>query len=362
MKKTGLALLISSLLAMHAFADDKVNYHQLLNERNISELQNIINQNPDDAEAYYTASVYYAVGDDELGTNKDAAKQEEYLKKSADLGYAEAELQYGFSLLNAGKSEEGLSYLAKAADQDYLKAITLLGDLYFAGYQDRDGNAVVQQDLDQAMIYLNKGIEQGSQDARYTLGHIYLDKDLGHHDIDKAVELFQANIDYDNKTGHLPSIVTLLDLYNEGKEVKADRGKLLDLYYLANLQEYAPSYYTIGVLQRTGDKGEKYEIAQDPEAAFVNLQKAAQSGYVDAMFRVGEMFFKGEGTEQSDMNAYVWMAIAEELSGSETKYSETVLELIPKRQRQIAIDNKNHYRQFFTEVSNLNQSIASEAQ
>lgn len=347
MKKTGLALLVSCLLSSQVFAKDEINLQQLLNERNITQIKSIMESDPNNGEAYYVASIYYALGDDELGTNKDEEKRYAYLEQAANKNWPEAQLQYGFYLLNQGQ-EIGLGYIQKAAENKYLPAITMLGDLYFAGYQDQLGQQVVEPDIEQSVSFLKQSIEQGNQDARYTLGHIFLTDDFGRKDIVKALSLFEANIDYDKQVGHLPTLITLIDFYTEGKEVETSRAKLLDYYYLASLQEYAPSYYTVGVIQRLGEKGELINIAKNPEAAFINLNKAASNGYIDAMFRVSEMYFKGEGVEQSDVNAYIWMAIAEDLSGSQANYSETILELIPKRQRQIAIDNKNHYRQFFS--------------
>lgn len=349
MKKTGLALLVSCLLSSQIFATE-VNLQQLLNERNIEQLQSVIEKDPRNGEAYYVASVYYAIGDDELGTNKDEVKQYEHLKKSADLGWAEAQLQYGFYLLNQGNGAEGITYIQKSADAGYLSAMAMLGDLYFAGYQDKNGVFVVEMDIDQAIKYLELAAEQNSQDARYTLGHIYLTSDFDQQDVSKALEYFESNIDYDKKVGHLGTLITLIDLYTEGKVVESNRAKLLDYYYLASLQEYLPSYYAVGMTQRIGGTGEKINLAKDPESAFINLHKAASNGYIDAMFRVGEMYFKGEGIEQSDENAYIWTAIAEDFSGNVTNYSKTILELIPKRQRQVVMDNKEHYRQFFTIV------------
>lgn len=348
MKRINLVLSIFCLVMISSFATESINYQQLLNERNIEKIQKILEENPDNAEANYVASLYYNLGDDELGTNKDKIKSLEYLKKAADLELSSAELQYGFSLLNDGLSELGLAYINKAATQNDLQAIVILGDLYFAGYQDAVGNEVVQPNLEKSITYLKQAIEQGNPDARYTLGHIYLDKALDLYDVKKALELFEHNIDYENKVGHYATVITLLNMYQEGKDVEKNNEKLLDYYYLASLNNYMPANYTIGILQRDGAQGEKIEIAKDPEAAFINLSKAAGAGYIDAMFKIGEMYFKGEGIEQSDSNAYVWTAIAEELAGNQTNYSETILELIPKKQKQIAVDNKNHLRQFFS--------------
>ncbi|WP_077927888.1 tetratricopeptide repeat protein [Wohlfahrtiimonas populi] len=350
MKKISLTLLISSLLITHVFAEEAVDFQRLLNERNISKIKEAINNDPSNSEAYYIASMYYGVGDDELGTNKDEKKRYEYLKKSADLGWREAQLQYGFYLLNQAKSSEGLVYIKKAADSEYLPAIALLGDLYFAGYQDENGLSVIDSDINQAIIYLEKAVVENSQDARYTLGHIYLTPNFGKQDILKALELFEANINYDAKSGHLATLITLIDLYSVGEMVEPDNGKLIDYCYLASLQDYTPVLYSVGMMQRIGAKGIKFEIIKDPEAAFINLFKAASAGYIDAMFQVGEMYFKGDGVEQSDMDAYMWIAIAEELSSSDNRYSEIILELIPKREKQIAVDNKNHRRKFFTGI------------
>lgn len=347
-KKYLVTLLVSSLLMTSTFAEKSIDFQKLLNERDITKVEQIIQEDPSNGEAVYTASVYYSIGDDEIGTNKNETKQLEYLKRAADLKYPEAELQYGFTLLNQGNAEEGLSYLTKSAGQNYMKAISLLGDLYFAGYQDAEGGEVVAQDVDKAIVYLTKAADDDDPDARYTLGYVYLSPELGYQDVHKALELFEKNIDYDNEIGHLPTLIALIDLYTEAKVVEVNRAKQVDYYYLASLQDYLPASYIVGLLQQTGEKGEKFIIEKDFEASFANLQKASLAGYIDAMFRVGEMFFKGEGVPQSDIAAYVWIAIAEELSGKEDKYSETILELIPKRQRQTAIDNKNHYRKFYS--------------
>lgn len=348
MKKLGLALCVTYLLSTTVMAESSQTLEQLFNQRDIAQLEHIIMTEPNNSEAYYMASLYYKIGDDELGTNKDEKKSLEYLKNSADKGYDLAQLQYGFVLLNQGNAEEGIVLIEKAAQQDNTEALALLGDLYFAGYQDRHENMVITPNIEQSIKYLQKAVKKDSQDARYTLGHIYLNKDLGYFDVQKALKLFEDNLDYNEKTGHLPTLMTLIDLYNEGEVVASNRDRLLDYYYLASLQDYTPAAYTIGMIQRNGDQGEKIMISKDIDAAFVNLHKAATRGYVDAMYRIGEMYFKGEGTTQSDMDAYIWTAIAEELTGAETKYSETMLELIPKRQRKIAIDNKNHTLQFFT--------------
>lgn len=360
MKKTSLGLLFSGLLIMQVVAEERVNLQGLLNERNISAIQSVIEKDSNNAEAYYVASIYYGLGDDELGTNKDLSKKEDYLKKSADLDLPQAELDYGFLMLEKGDADIALQYITKAADKGDLKAIESLGDLYFAGYSKLDGTEVLPANMEKAIEYLLKGVSLGSQDSRYTLAHIYFEPSFGYHDEAKALSMFEENIDYVNKTGHMRSIVSLIGIYESYGDLNKYEKKLIDLYYLASLQGLPQAFYKVGLLQRVGMEGDQLNIAKDPEAAFLNLEKAMHEGYIDAMFRVSEMYFKGEGTEQSDMNAYIWMAIAEDLSGNKTNYSETILELIPKRQRQVAIDNKNHYHQFFsmpkeeTEVNSSN--------
>ena len=348
MKKTSLALIISSLLTLPVFAQETENLQQMLSDRNIEGIEKVIATDPKNGEAYLMAAIYYGMDDKSSGAKKDTQQQVEFLKKSADLGFAEGQLQYGFYLLNQGQADEGLSYLNASVAQNHVKAMTLLGDLYFAGYQDGSGNSVIQVDADKSIEYLNQAIAKDSKDARYTLGYLYLDDKLGKQDISKAIELFDANIDYKNQTGDLSSILALMEIYLANPKIENAQGKVIDLYYLASLQGYVPSFYPIGMMQKEGVKGDQLEIAKDLESAFNNLSKAAQAGYLDAMFRIGEMYFKGEGTKQSDLDAYIWMSIAEELSSSNDKYSETILELIPKKERQVAIDKKNHQRQFFT--------------
>lgn len=343
MKKISLTLIISSLLISPIWADSLENPKQLSDAQRI---QQILVNDPENGEANFKMAVYYSSAD-----QLDTVKQLEYLKKSADLGFAEGQLQYGFYLLNQGKGQEGLQYLEKAASQNHVQAMTLLGDLYFAGYHDQSGKNMIDRNAEQSIKYLSQAVEQNSQDARYTLAYVYLDPDLGQKDIQKAIELLEANIDYKDQTGHLSSIIALIDIYEGNQDLAARASKLQDYYYLASLQEYMPAVFIIGMLQREGGKGEEIEISKDLEAAFKNLSKAANAGYLEAMFRIGEMYFKGEGTKQSDSDAYIWMAIAEELSNSETKYSETILELVPRKDQQTVIDQKNHQLQFFSKTA-----------
>lgn len=342
MKKINLAFIISCLL-MSAVSAQEIKKEVQLSD--FSVVQKILASDPDNGEANFKMAMYYGSAD-----YLDIAKQLEYLKKSADLSFAEGQLQYGFYLLNQGLRDEGLAYLNASATQNHVKAMTLLGDLYFAGYQDKDGNNVIQADAEKAIIYLNQAIERDSQDARYTLGYLYLDDKFGQQDILKAIELFESNIDYKHQTGDLSSIVALIDVYVTNPQIKDVQRKVVDLYYLANLQGYVPSFYPVGLMQKEGVKGDRLEVVKDLESAFDNLYKAARAGYIDAMFNIGEMYFKGEGVEQSDRNAYIWMAIAEELSDSETKYSDTILELIPRKDRESAVNEKKQQLSVFMVV------------
>lgn len=351
MRKTSLVLIVFSFLTLQVFSQENKNLQRMLNDKDIHGIQNFIDHDSKNGEAYFMAAIYYGMND-ALGANKNIEKQIEYLKKSADLGFAEGQLQYGFYLLNQGQGSKGLSYLDQAVSQNSVKAMTLLGDLYFAGYQDQQGNIVIQSNPDKAIEYLNQAVAQDSQSARYTLAYLYLDPNIGQQNLSKSIELFEANINFDNQSGDLASIVALLDVYLTNPNVKVGSGKILDLYYLAYLQGYVPAFYAVGMMQKEGAKGERFEISKDLQAAFENLLKAAQAGYVDAMFRIGEMYFKGEGVDQSDHNAYIWMSIAEELSNSETKYSETILELVPRKERQTVIEQKNHQLQLFSGAQN----------
>ncbi len=341
MKKISLALIVSSLLASASFAD-QIDTLQIPHEQNIHSLQSLLDKDPANSEALFEMAVFYGSAD-----HLDVVKQHDYLKKSADLHLPEAEMQYGFLLLNDGQVKEGLAYIKQAAEQGYVKALTLLGDLYFAGYQNQAGEILLQSDVDLSEQYLKQAVAQNDSEARYTLAYLYLDPNLSKQDIQKAIELFESNIDYVNKNAHLASVIALIDVYSKGEYVAVNQAKLVDYFYLASLKDYLPALYPIGMMQREGAKGERLEIVKDLNSAFTNLNKAANAGYIDAMFRIGEMYFKGEGIEQSDRDAYIWMSVAEELSANENKYSETILELVPKKEREAVVDQKNQQLKLF---------------
>ncbi|GAA5096110.1 tetratricopeptide repeat protein [Wohlfahrtiimonas larvae] len=333
MKKISLALIISSLLISSVFADEAIQEVKL---SNIEAVQKILESDPENGEANFRMAAYYGSAE-----HLDSIKHLEYLRKAADSNFPDAELQYGFLLINNNEPKQGLKYIQKSAERGYVKALTLLGDLYFAGYYNQSGGVVIQANADLSEQYLIQAVTQNDPDARYTLAYLYLNPNLGKQDIQQALKLLEENINYDTKNIHLPSVVTLIDIYSQGQYLSADPAKLVDYFYLASLQGYVPALYPVGMMQKEGAKGVRLEIIKNDSEAFANLLKAAKAGYIDAMFSVGEMYFKGEGVKQSDTDAYIWMAIAEELSNSEKKYSEIILELIPRKDQDAAIAKKD---------------------
>lgn len=101
----------------------------------------------------------------------DANKAKEYLLKGAEQGDAELQCQLGHDYLNGTNgvskdSEKGFQLLKACADKGYSPAYTSLGWCYL-------NSAGTALNLDEAVKWINKGVESGDANAKYLLGLCY---------------------------------------------------------------------------------------------------------------------------------------------------------------------------------------------
>jgi TPR repeat protein len=95
---------------------------------------------------------------------------ERYLKRAADGGLPSAKTFYGsYLVLGEHKTQEGLSYLEQAAQDNYLEAMLVLAGFLFSG-------AFLAKDMVKAINYLSRVAEKGDPEA--IIGLIYAENDL----------------------------------------------------------------------------------------------------------------------------------------------------------------------------------------
>jgi TPR repeat protein len=109
---------------------------------------------------------------DALSGTPDSWRGERWLKRSAELGYAEAEAEMGYRADEADNRQEAVGWYRKAALQGDVRATTQLGYEYLIG----EG---VAHDSLKALWYFEAGAQKGDHSAALELGECYLDGHCG---------------------------------------------------------------------------------------------------------------------------------------------------------------------------------------
>ena len=117
-----------------------------------------------EAEAQYYLGLCYASGN---GIKADDAAAREWFAKSADAGFAPAQVMLCTMMVEGKGGPQdtvlGLSYCENAAKQDYPEAYTKLGEYYYEG-------KVVARNYEKAVKYLAYASQKGSASAAFKLG------------------------------------------------------------------------------------------------------------------------------------------------------------------------------------------------
>ena len=145
----------------------------------------------------------------------DQAKRMEYLKKSADQGYAEglASMALCYSKGRGVKKNaaEAARWFQRLAQQNSPEAWYWLGRCYFGGWG-------VAEDKVQTAGWFRKAAEQGHAEAQYELGDCYYFGWGVEEDKPKAVQWYRKAADQDHKKAQL----ALADCYENGLGVPKD--------------------------------------------------------------------------------------------------------------------------------------------
>lgn len=190
--------------------------------------------NNDPLANYQLAHIYL----DGVGIPVEKAKGLTYMKKSADLGYVDAEYEYGLSLYNEKNFDQSFSYLIKASeannilampyaglmlvygvgvDEDQTKGLNLLqkaankdnplanrflGDIYY------DGSKTVK-DYEKAFGYYKKGSKLVDAESQYKYARMMFNGEGTKADPLFAIEWFKGAVE----KGNVDSMMALADIY-----------------------------------------------------------------------------------------------------------------------------------------------------
>ncbi len=169
----------------------------------------------------------------------------------------------------------------------------------------------VERDDRKALELLRRAERLGSVDAKANLGAMYLSGEGIQKDESKAFGLLkEAAEDQD-----CSAMCNLALMYESGIVVDKDMSTAISYYKQAADLGYPPAFYHLGVLVGEGE-ADLGDI--DPVGL---LETAGTDGNIDALHRLGVMYYDGEGVEQDLDMASQYFRAGSEFENPECMYN-----------------------------------------
>ncbi|MGZ3305543.1 MAG: tetratricopeptide repeat protein, partial [Asticcacaulis sp.] len=221
------------------------------------------------------------------------ATAEDYMVKSAQAGFAKAEIAVA-NLIDRGVVPEALQddevspmpWMEKAAKQGDTNAQYQLGQYYENGrFADRDGA--------QAVAWYAKAADANDPRALIALGRLYMDGKQVTRDTDRALDYYRRAADLNQPKAE----AALGNAYFDGKLVPQDDAQAVKYYQKAAKHCNHVAEYRLGFLYQTG-RGVDRDDARAAE-----LYRTAARTQPGAAYNLGLMYQKGEVIAQDDAKA-----------------------------------------------------------
>ena len=248
-----------------------------------------------DIEAILKLAAWHEKGD---GIQKDLPEAVKWYRKAADLGDAEAQFELA-KRFETGSDGVTLD-VVKAAELYLLAAEQGLAGAQYAFAECCFNGRGISANKEEAVKWYRKAAEQGNGDAQLKLARCY-ENGVGVNKDDaqsaawyiKAAEQGQ-NVD----AAKINFMQEIVDLFK-----KAELGDAEAQLELAKRYEKG-----IGGVNKDYDESAKW------------YRKAAKQGNAEAQFRVGIMFYNGEGVNADPREAVKWYRKAAEQGNAEAQY------------------------------------------
>lgn len=226
----------------------------------------------------------------------EAAIQEmEEVFTAAENGDIESQLFLAAWAVEAETYEEAAIWLGRAADQGSAEAQYALGYLYL------HGRGVVQ-DNELAASWIQSAAEQGYAEAQFALAGLYFAGVGVAQDIIEAIRWFRLAAEQ----GNIDAQVAMGESYYFGDEFfDQDYEEALYWFLLAAEQGSAKAQFYLGDHYLNG-----YGVLQDHAEAVRWYSLAARQGMERAQVRLGLIHAQGEGVAVDYPLAYMWFNIA----------------------------------------------------
>lgn len=219
---------------------------------------------------------------------------------AAETGTALAQYRYGQVLLEGrgGPRDPGAAqfWLQKAADQDHVRAITLLARLYLSG-----AGTGVARDPATAAALLARAATRGDREAQYYLGLLVSAGDGVPKDETDAVNWFLAAAEQE----HVNAQYALSRAYSRGAGVAENPTKALHWLTQAAENGHAEAQFYLAFAYDSG-KG----VPASPNQAIQWYRRAAEGGHILAQRILGTKYLQGDGVGQNPQEALRWLVPA----------------------------------------------------
>jgi len=224
-------------------------------------------------EALYKLAIFYRDGQ---YFEKNHSLYVEYLKKAAEQGNSQAEIDYADYLLSSNKKEDkttAITYLESASQKGNQIACLKLSRL-LSGNTDilsvleeymTEIDQTDSEDLFKIAMYMfnshdpklvaksvtlfEQSSELGNRNATHQLGIMYKDGLGVTKNIEKAIEYLEKSV----KMGNTNSVLILADIYEQGIIIERNPSKSFDLYLIAAKDGNWKAIYTVAKKYTEGD-------------------------------------------------------------------------------------------------------------
>jgi|GEM_PF-2775265 len=215
----------------------------------------------------------------------------QFLKDSAGKGYADAQYDLGMKFFKGEKLNKNLllanKWLTKAASQEHVKAQFQLGLMY----QNGEG---VKRNTFKAIKYLHKAAENGHGGAQHALAINYMTQNKN---IEQALFWLQKSVQQNNSDAQRD----LGYLYYQGLGTKKDYRQAVALLSEPASQGNPMSQFLLGEIYAEGG----YGIGQQRDKSLNWYKQALRSGYSDAQIAMNKLHNKDKSQTSEKSRSFV---------------------------------------------------------
>ncbi|SDG16902.1 tetratricopeptide repeat protein [Pelagibacterium luteolum] len=230
------------------------------------------------------------------------------LVAEADAGDGAAALAVAkarFASESPEEQRQGVDYLISAHEAGASEATLMLANLY------ESGGYGMLPDLEQAEELYGIAIENGSIDAKVSLGRLLVNTSFSAADKQRGLTALEEA----HAAGSISAANFLADLYSTGRAVPIDTQTALDYYSFGLASGNTTSLLAVGDMLRTG----AFRLPARPDLAMTLFERAIANGQVSATYRIADMYIRGEAVEQ-DIEFGMSMLTALANSGDDDAY------------------------------------------